>query len=60
MTESVSQQFLRPSGDITGRAFSGSEPGRRPRPIPDRPKMTADIIKRRRDLLLRELLDQSE
>ncbi|MGD0242236.1 MAG: hypothetical protein ABSB59_18175 [Streptosporangiaceae bacterium] len=60
MTESISQQFLRPGGDITGRAFSGSEPGRRPGPLPDRPKMTAYIIKRRRDFLLRKFLDQSE
>ena len=60
MAESVSQQVLRPGGDIISRAFSGSEPGRRPRPLPDRPKMTADIIKHRRDFLLREILDQPE
>ena len=58
MTESVPQQVLRPSGDIIGRAFSSSEPGRRPWALPDRPKMTADVIEHRRDFLLRKLLDQ--
>jgi hypothetical protein len=41
-----------------GRAFSSSEPGRRPWAVPDRPKMTADVIKYRRDFLLGKLLDQ--
>src|ERR1700730_3114336 len=60
MAESVSQQVFRPSGDIISRTFSGSEPSRRPRSLPDRPKMAADIIEHRRDFLLREVLDQPE
>jgi len=60
MTESVPQQVLRPGGDIIGRAFSGSEPGRRPQPLPDRPQVTADIIEHRRDFLFGKLLDQPE
>jgi hypothetical protein len=60
MTESVHQEVLRSGGDIIGGAFPRSEPGRRPRPLPDRPQVTADIIEHRRDLLFGKLLDQSE
>lgn len=60
MTESVHQQILRPRGDIIGGAFPRSEPGRRPRPLPDRPQVTADIIEHRRDFLFGKLLDQPE
>jgi len=60
MTESVHQQVLRPGGDIIGGAFPHSEPGRRPRPLPDRPQVTANIIEHRRDFLFGKLLDQPE
>ncbi len=56
--ECVFQQVLRPSGEVIGRAFSSSEPDRRPWTLPDRPKMTANAIEYRLDLLLRKLLDQ--
>ena len=55
MTESVHQQVLRPGGDIIGGAFPRSEPGRRPRPLPDRPQVTANIVEHRRDLLFGKL-----
>jgi hypothetical protein len=58
--ESVPQQILRPSGDILGGPFSGSEPGRRPWPLTDRTQVTADVIEHGRDFLFRKLLDQPE
>jgi hypothetical protein len=56
-TEAILEQILRPGRHIIRPALSGSEPGRGPRPVLDRLKVTADIIEYRRYLLLGKLLD---
>ena len=51
-TETVLKQILRPGCHVIRPALPGSEPGRRPGPVLDGPKVPADIIEHRRDFLL--------
>ena len=57
-TETVLKQILRPGCHAVCPALPGSEPGRRPGPVLDGPKVTADIIEHCRDFLLGKLLDE--
>ena len=59
-TETVLKQILRPGCHVIRPALPGSEPGRRPGPVLDGPKVTADIVEHCRDFLLGKLLDQPE